>query len=291
MKNTMQITYWTIGGFEGAKPVEQALEEARATGFGGLEPAFGAGTLAPGVGRDRCRAIAAKARDLGLRIESLATGHYWKTPLSSPRAATRKAAIAFTREYLQVAAWLGARRVLVVPGATAVPWDPSQPVVPYADAWTHATSSIRSLVPLAERLRVTIALENVWNRFLTDPVAMKTFIDQFRSRRVGAYLDVGNCLLNGYPEHWIGILGRRIAAVHVKNFAREDCAGRLGGFGDDLLQGDVDWKAVVKALRAVRYAGPITAEMIPFSRLPDLRLPDLDLARDTAVKMRRIFRG
>jgi hypothetical protein len=31
--------------------------------------------------------------------------------------------------------------------------------------------------------------------------------------------------------------------------------------------------------------------MLPFCRLPDMKLPDLDLARDTAGKLRRIMEG
>jgi len=119
---------------------------------------------------------------------------------------------------------------------------------------------------------------------------MCEFVDPFKSRRVGAYFDVGNCIINGYPEHWIEILGKRIAAVHFKNFTRSDCGGVLHGFGDDLLKGDVNWKAVVAALRKVGFSGPVTAEMIPFSRLPDLVLPDMKLSRDTARKMRTILK-
>jgi hexulose-6-phosphate isomerase len=106
---------------------------------------------------------------------------------------------------------------------------------------------------------------------------------------VKCYFDVANCLINGYPEHWIEILGNRIGAVHFKNFSRNDCAGTLHGFGDDLLKGDINWANVVSALKKIGYKGPITAEMIPFSRLPDLVLPDMELARDTAVKMRKIL--
>ena len=55
--------------------------------------------------------------------------------------------------------------------------------------------------------RVTLALENVWNKFLLGPVEFKTFIDQFSRPYVGCYFDVGNVVINGYPEHWIEILG------------------------------------------------------------------------------------
>ena len=130
-----------------------------------------------------------------------------------------------------------------------------------------------------------IGIENVWNKFLLSPLELRDFIDRAKSEYVGSYFDVGNVLVTGYPEHWIEILGARIKAVHVKNFTREDCGGGLHGFGDDLMQGDIDWPALAMALRNIGYSGPLTAEIIPFSRLPNLVLPDMALARSTAKAM------
>jgi len=209
--------------------------------------------------------------------------------MSSADPAQRRAAVAFTRKYIEVAAWLGVKTVLVIPGAVDVGWDPSVPITPYQQVWDNATASLRELLPFAVDHDVTMALENVWNKFLLGPIEFKMFIDQLSSPYVGCYFDVGNVVLSGYPEHWIEILGPRIAAVHVKNFKRSDAGGLLHGFGDDLLQGDVDFPAVKAALEKIGYAGPITAEMLPFCRLPNLTLPDMDLARDTAAKMKQVF--
>lgn len=285
IKNTLQINYWTIGGFDGKKPVEQALREAKEIGFEGLELCFGAGEFAFGISEKRCREIKAAASSLGMKIETVATGNYWGKSLSSPEKSVRAEALEFSREYLRAGGLVGAKIALVVPGAVAVPWDNTQPVVPYKTAWKYATESIRALVPTAQKCGVKIALENVWNWFLADPVAMKTFVDQFKSKWVGVYFDVGNCLINGFAEHWIEILTRRIFAVHLKNFSRNDCGGTLHGFGDDIMRGDLNWEAALKALKRVNYRGPMTAEMIPFSRLPNLVLPDMDLARDTGRKL------
>ena len=289
MKNLLQITYWTIGGFEGQKPIRQALEEAKACGYGGLELAFGAGELNPDVTQAACQRIEEDAQQLGMAVASLISGNYWSRPLSSADPAQRKAAIEFTRKYIRAAHWLGVPRILVIPGAVDVAWDPSIPVTPYQQVWDNATASLKELLPLAADHDVTLALENVWNKFLVGPIEFKTFIDQFASPYLGSYFDVGNVVINGYPQDWIEILGPRIAAVHVKNFKRDDCGGVLHGFGDDLLQGDVDFHAVKAALGKINYRGPITAEMLPFCRLPNLVLPDLELARDTAVKMQQLF--
>jgi hexulose-6-phosphate isomerase len=290
MTSVMQINYWTIGGFDGAKPIAQAMAEAKAMGYDGLELAFGAGCFAPGISDADCKAIRRDARELGLKIESVASGVFWGQSLSDPRAMVRRKAIAFAKEYLRAAHLVGAKVALMIPGAVAVPWDASQPIVPYQTAWKNATASLCEILPVARQLKVKIGLENVWNWFLADPFAMKQFIDQFRSRQIGVYFDVGNCLIDGYPEHWIEILGRRIFAVHVKNFSRQDCGGGLHGFGDDLLTGDVQWPAVFAALKKARCRGPITAEMIPFSRLPDLVLPDMALAKKTAGQLRKLLK-
>lgn len=289
MKHVLQITYWTVGGFEGLTPIREALQAAQACGFQGLELAFGAGVLGPETTQDDCAQTRRDAAELEMPLRTMASGHYWNCSLSSTDPAQRRAARDFTRRYIEVANWLGIRAILVIPGVVDVGWDPSVPVTPYQQVWDLATESLRELLPFAADHDVTLGLENVWNKFLLGPIEFRTFIDQFASPYIGAYFDVGNVVLTGYPQHWIEILGPRIAAVHVKNFQREDSGGVLHGFGDDLLQGDVDFPAVIAALEQVGYTGPITAEMLPFCRLPNLVLPDLDLARDTAAKLQHLF--
>ena len=63
----------------------------------------------------------------------------------------------------------------------------------------------------------------------------------------------------------------------------------LHGFGDDILSGEVDFDELKAAFKRVNYNGPVTAEMIPFCRLPDMVLPDKELAAVTADKMLELF--
>jgi L-ribulose-5-phosphate 3-epimerase len=44
---------------------------------------------------------------------------------------------------------------------------------------------------------------------------MRNLIDDFKSPYIGAYLDVGNVVISGYPEHWIDILGSLTKMVHL----------------------------------------------------------------------------
>ena len=127
----------------------------------------------------------------------------------------------------------------------------------YRDAWTRSQREIRKLVPLAAELKVVIALEEVWNKFLLSPIEMATYIDEFRSPWVKAWFDVGNVVLYGYPQDWIRTLGKRIVKVHLKDFKRTDDGYSWVNLGD----GDVDWPAVRKAFAEVGYAGSAVTEL------------------------------
>jgi len=291
MKNVLQMNYWTIGGFQGETPIEKALQEIKKMGLDGLELTYGSGEFAPGISEKRCKELRKIANDLSVKIATCATDFYMHTPLASTSASKRKKAIEFSKRYFNDSALIGAKVCLVVPGCVWVPWDAKQPVVPYKTVWDNSIEGVNAVIPAACDSGVKIGIENVWNGFLTDPMALKLFIDQFNSRYVGSYFDAGNCIINGFPQHWIEILGKRIIAVHIKNFKRNDCAGGLHCFGDNLLEGDLDFKAVKKALQKIKYTGPLTVEMVPFSREPNLVLPDTKLAYDTAQKMLKAFRA
>ncbi|HKI88340.1 MAG TPA: TIM barrel protein, partial [Draconibacterium sp.] len=64
------------------------------------------------------------------------------------------------------------------------------------------------------------------------------------------------------PGQWIKILGPRIAKVHIKEFSRKiaDEKGKGAGFGVKLLEGDVNWPVVMKALDEIGYSGWTTIE-------------------------------
>ena len=278
------INYWVLGGFDGEKGPYAAIEDAAKWGLNGLEITFG-DCIPADVEKDECDKIKAAAMKAGIGLKTMATGFYWGCSLGSPDETERAAAVEFTKKYLQVAAWLGVNTILVVPGTVDVAWDLSRPVVPYQQVWEQSIKSLKEVLPLAEGLGVDIALENVWNKFLISPMEMKMYVDQFNSNRIGVYFDTGNCMISGYPEHWIEILGKRIKAIHLKNFKRDDAGGLLHGFGDNLIDGDLNFTAVKSAIETYIPDVPVTAEMIPFCRLPDLVLPDATLAEDTAKKL------
>jgi L-ribulose-5-phosphate 3-epimerase len=281
------INYWVYGGFGPNKTPYEFIDFAKAQGLDGVELTLG-DCLPVNITRDECEKIAAYAEEEGIGLKTMATGNYGVESLGADDEAERVRAVAFTKKYLQIAAWLKVKTILVVPGSTSVAWDPSRPVVPYVRCWEQSTKSIKELLPVADELDVDIALENVWMRFLLSPMEWKFFLDQFNSDRIGMYLDLGNCQIYLPAQDYITLLGKRIKAVHVKNWKGEDCGGGLHGFGDSLKEGDVDFKAAFAALKKIGYNGALTVEMIPFSRLPDLVLPDEELAVKVAEEIKSL---
>ena len=285
--NYIALNAWIYCGFAGEKKPREFIDWAAEKGLDGVELTVG-DCLSVDTTEAEAKELAAYAKAKGVGLRSLATGAGWGKWLCADDPAERAEAVEFVKKYLQLAAWLGAETVLVVPGATRVAWDASHAEVSYLNAWRNATESIRELVPVAEELGVNLALENVWNRFLISPMEWKLFLDQFSSKRVGIYFDAANCCLNCRPQDFPEILGDYIKAVHLKNFEESDCAGGLHGFGDDLFKGVVDFKALFAALEKINYAGPCTVEMIPFSRLPDMTMPDAALAEKMVEQIKKL---
>jgi len=274
------INYWAFpGGGDGTKRIGEFLREAQAAGFDAVELCFGeTGELALDSSERLVRAIEADAIKVGIEIASVATGLFWKYSLTSGDAATREKAKEIVRKGLQIAAWAGTDALLVVPGVVTSPISTER--VPYHLAWKRSTEAIRELVPFAEKLKVSIAVENVWSGFLLSPLEMASFIDAFGSRFVGAYFDVGNVLVNAMPEDWIRVLGPRIRRVHLKDYRTG--VGTLHGFVD-LLAGDVNWPEVMKALREVGYEGPLTAEVFPYRHHPGVLIRNTSAAMDAIM--------
>ncbi len=259
----ISASYWMFeGGLEATLPVVDAMAQAKALGFDAIELCVASsGALTHEATQADSEAIVAKAAELGIEIASVASGESWGYSPTDDDPEVRSKIVEFTKKALQVAKWLGTDAYLFVPGAVDVFFLEDSPVVPYDVCYERAKDAVRQILPTAEKLDVTLGIENVWNKFLLSPLEMRDFIDSFRSDSVGSYLDVGNILLTGYPEHWISILDKRIVRVHVKDFKKS--AGTAAGFVD-MLEGDVDFEAIKTALAQIGYDGYITSEMLPF---------------------------
>lgn len=199
-----------------------------------------------------------KARDAaGLTIHGVSGSRHWKDTLADPDPAVVERGLAAIRREIEDCKAYGGTTVLVVPAVVT-------PKVSYRDAYTRSQAAIKTLIPAAEAAGIKIAIEEVWNKFLLSSVELARYVDEFQSPWVAAYFDVGNVVEYGFPQEWIKELGKRIAKIHVKEYAK---AKR---FGYPLGDGEIDWPAVTKALVDVGYEGWITAE-VPYGDAAQLK--------------------
>ncbi|MFD0713602.1 sugar phosphate isomerase/epimerase family protein [Paenibacillus sp. GCM10027626] len=270
------INIWSFGS---GKTVRECMQLAKAAGFDGIELALAeCGELSLESSEQAFRDAKREAEEIGLEVASLACGLYWDYSFTSKDKAKRDQAFEIAKRQLAYAEALGVDTILVVPGAVGVDFIPGSEVVDYDLAYHYALEAFVKLAAIAEQHRVHIGLENVWNKFLLSPLEFRDFIDKIDSNYIGAYLDVGNVVYAGYPEHWIKILNKRIRKVHFKDYRR--AAGGLHGFVD-LLAGDVDYPAVMGQLQAIGYDDYVTAEMIPpYRDYPDQIIYNTSKAMD-----------
>jgi hexulose-6-phosphate isomerase len=196
---------------------------------------------------------------------------HWKFPLSSADPSVVQQSLKGLETSIRNANFWGAETVLLVPAVV-------NPETSYQEAWTRSQQQIRKVLPLAEKMKIIIAIEEVWNKFLLSPLEMARYIDEFKSSWVKSYLDVGNMVFYGYPQDWIRTLGKRVAKLHIKDFRFKN---RMAEFVP-LREGDIDWKAVYKALADIGYKGTATLE---------LSSGDLDYLKETSRRFDLILTG
>ncbi len=219
-----------------------ALKEA---GFDGVE-------FNSHMNRTECLA-ALKAT--GLKASSVCNSKHWSLLMSSPDKNIRKEGVDAMVVAMEDAVAYGADAVLLVPGRVDANTS-------YDECWKRSTESIKKLVPIAEKMGVTICIENVWNNFLLSPMEAVQYVDQFKSDRVKFYFDCGNIVPYGWPEQWIDILGDRLGRVHIKEYSTTlaNKQGKGAGFKAPLCEGTIDWVKVVEAMENSGYTPWLTIE-------------------------------
>ena len=248
-------------------PIARFLEEAAAAGYEVVELAIRReGEITTRTRDPELKRIVAHAEKLGLKIVSLCHLHLTGNLLQSGDVQAK--GIEETEAGLRVAATMGVRCTLHTMGRLS-------PELFYDVAYRNGVESLRQLAPTAERLGVAIAYEFVWSGFLFSPLEMKRFLDEVGSDAIGFYFDPGNMAVFQFPQHWARITGPHIKMVHMKDWT----GNALNGSWPPLLQGNVDFAAINRELRAAGYDGPMISE-VPITTAP---------LKDTDVAIRKII--
>jgi L-ribulose-5-phosphate 3-epimerase len=237
-------------------PLPERFRLARNAGFDAIEI-----RMVDDVGLDstpeQMKQLAADARKTSIAIASMWVSRPLSdNPINSPDPSVRAKGVAAIEKSIELAHHAGCGALLIYPARLG---SGAKFQIGSQDTWDRVSEAFRKVIPAAERAKVILTPENVWNKFLLSPLEMRAFVDQFRSPWLQTHFDIGNVMQYGYPQDWILTLGSRIKRVHVKDYKLSSRAGQ-GGFVD-LLEGDVDWKAVMAALVKVDYRGYLSPEI------------------------------
>lgn len=202
--------------------------------------------------------LIAASKDTGIKIHGVVDSIHWQDTLSSPNEAIRAKGLAGLRTAIKDAQKVGADTALLVPGVV-------NKEVSYEQCWERSTAEVKKAIPDAEKAGVKIAIEVVWNNFITKPEQLVEYVDQFKSPWVGAYFDCSNMLKYGVPAAtWIRTLGKRMLKMDFKGFsiAKAKASGKeYDGFNVGIGEGDENWPEVLKACAEVGYNTWATAEV------------------------------
>ena len=251
------IMYGTIG-YKGS--VLEKLRAVKAAGFDGVEPMSH-------MNQDE---VLKALDDTGLKAASVCCATHWNKLLSDPSDRVREEAVQGVIQALKDAKRYGATSVLLVPGRVTKE-------VSYDDCFKRSVAEIKKLVPVAEKTGVKIAVENVWNDFITKPKQAIDFLEAIDSPQVGWHFDIGNTIRYSPAEEWIPVLGKHILKLHIKEYSK------VKGFNVRFFEGDDNWPAIMKALDEVGYQGWGMSEQ------PGNQSKDAETLEDLSQRMDKVF--
>ncbi len=251
------IMYATIG-FKGT--VLEKFKAVKAAGFEGVEPMSH-------MPQDE---VVKALEETGLKAASVCGDKHWQLPLSHPDEKKRRLGLEALLQTLKDAKRYAATSVLLVPGVV-------NKDVSYDDCFKRSVTEIKKAIPLAQDLNVKIAIENVWNNFITKVEQARDFLDAIDSPMVGWHFDIGNVVKFSPPETWIPVLGKRILKLHIKEYSKTK------DFRVKFFDGDNNWPAIMKALDDVGYTGWGISEQ------RGDQSADADALKDLSQRMDRVF--
>ncbi len=217
--------------------------------------------------------LAAASKETGVAVHGVVDSVHWKETLSSPDAAVRAKGLKALTGALEDAKAVGADTVLLVPGVV-------NKDATYEQCYERSQAEVRKALPLAEKLGVRIAIEVVWNNFITKPEQLVQYVDDFKTPLVGAYFDVSNMLKYGVPAAtWVRALGKRMLKFDFKGFSMKKFEAKENPWVA-IGEGTEDWPEVLKALAEIDYDGWATAEVAGGGE---------DKLRDVAARMDKVL--
>lgn len=265
----MQKTWvWsTVGSILTRKSHQEIHQTCHQAGLAGIEASM---ELFPTESEAELEAIGAGYRQAGLQIDSFHLPFAAKDDIASFYETVRQQAVDKARYWMERAVLLGARVGIQHPTTNRLNVD----VEGLDNYLRQLAKSLKVLLPAAEQLDFTIALENLppgkaGGRLSARPEHFARFAAEFAHPNLGFCLDTGHALIAAGPERAGAFLDAM--APHLKAFHLSDTAGDR----DSHLapgRGLVAWDPVFQRAAEMGYNHSMCIETPPFAHGPDYSL-------------------
>jgi hexulose-6-phosphate isomerase len=253
-KLRLAVKYGMIGP---GKTIQEKLELVKKIGFEGVE-IDSPSNLNLNEANEAQKAT-------GIKIHGVIDSVHWNAThtLSHPDEKVRAKGLEALLGGIKDAETVGADTCLLVPGQVREETvNGKKEPVTYEQVWERSHAEIEKAIPAAEKAKVKIAIEVVWNNFITKPSQFVEYIDSFKDPNIGGYFDCSNMVRYGVPDsEWIHALGPRLVKFDFKGFSLEKFKTDPKKAWVPIGEGDENWPETVKALDAIGYHGWATAEV------------------------------
>ncbi len=263
---------WSTTGYTfataGREGLKRAAEACAAAGLAGIE---GAPPLFANCSDAEIEGAGREFRSGGLAIETFHIPFAREDDIAAFYETERRAAVANVSRWMERAALAGATVCIQHPTCNRYSVDDEGP-----DRYlSQVAKSLETLLPLAERLGLTVALENMLpaagGRFCSRPEHFARLGALFPVRALGWCLDTGHALVAGGIEGaglFFEAMRDRLAAFHLADNAGDRDSHLAPG------RGRVDWGAFFRAAAGLGFRRSMCIETPPFAPGPDYRLED-----------------
>ncbi|MFO1351276.1 MAG: sugar phosphate isomerase/epimerase family protein [Gammaproteobacteria bacterium] len=139
---------------------------------------------------------------------------------------------------------------------------------PYAELQREAIAQLAAIIDAIAPLGVKPVIETHFGTLAPSASLARRLVEHFSPTQIGVNFDPANMIIEG-REDWrmaLDFLGPYLDYVHVKNIAWIEENGRWRWVFTALGEGQVDWREIMRLLRAAGYDGYLSFEN--FYRVP-----------------------
>lgn len=254
---------WLASGYiVGESSFSEIREMCKAAGYAGIE---GAPPLFDGKTDSELEAIRDEFKAAGLAIETFHLPFKPEDDISSFYETDRRSAVDNMKRWISLAAAVGAKVCIQHPTTKR-----NSVEIEGFDAFMRQLSrSLETLLPEAERLGVTVALENMvprtMGRFCSQPEHLRKILEEFAGSDLGMCLDTGHANMTGGSEvmqDFLDAMGPSLVALHLQDNAGDRDSHLAPGHGT------TDWNGVFRRIAQIGFDRSVCIEAPPFAPGP-----------------------